>query len=153
MILNVQHFEMLQFACPFCLHCARLFVFLACLLNLGSLGVLRFRTYGFMCLCCDFVICICLNCGNSDICPGLPHFNLHSKLSTLYYLLLPPCTLVRQGVPRKTCSIVQAIILKFPRTCAGIAIGSRAGDIENDTHDIRIEHGRSQKKQFNVITS
>ena len=29
----------------------------------------------------------------------------------------------------------------FPRTCAGIAIESRVGDIEDDTHDVRIEGG------------
>ena len=28
-----------------------------------------------------------------------------------------------------------------PRTCAGIAIESRVGDIEDDTHEVRIEGG------------
>ena len=29
----------------------------------------------------------------------------------------------------------------FPRTCAGIAIESRVGDIADDTHEVRIEGG------------
>ena len=29
----------------------------------------------------------------------------------------------------------------FPRTCVRIAIGPRVGDIEDDTHDVRIEGG------------
>ena len=43
----------------------------------------------------------------------------------------------------------------FPRTCAGIATETRVGDIEGDTHEVRIEGGpqENQRKNYkqNVI--
>ena len=39
----------------------------------------------------------------------------------------------------------------FPRTCAGIAIESRVGDIEDDTHEVRIEGGPLIFQRTNCI--